>query len=248
MTALTENYHQAGLRVYSDDDNWASVHMISAGGNRDFEFIYEDDGKPRNEGADKLGGIPADAPLDVLRADHLRRHGRSPRRTPTTAQTSTPVGRPAPLSAFTAPIKIGPAALSDLAPSVPMARFDWIRFDPDGTGGGGEIVGRLRRHHAGRRLDASSAADQSPIVNGGTLQIPAAPGDIYQTRNDAKNLIVRDAPDGAWEAITKLNFEGTTQYHQAGIMVYGDDDELHEVRPHRPHRRRATRSSSSSTR
>ena len=29
---LTENYQQAGLRVYSDDDNWASVHMIYAGG------------------------------------------------------------------------------------------------------------------------------------------------------------------------------------------------------------------------
>ena len=50
-TGLTENYQQAGLRVWSDDNNWASVHMISAGGNRDFEFIYEDDGNPRNEGA-----------------------------------------------------------------------------------------------------------------------------------------------------------------------------------------------------
>ena len=56
---LTENYHQAGLRVYSDDDNWASVHMISAGGQRDIEFIYESAGQPRNEAADKLGGIPA---------------------------------------------------------------------------------------------------------------------------------------------------------------------------------------------
>ena len=59
---LTENYHQAGLRVYSDDDNWASVHMISAGGQRDIEFIYESAGQPRNEAADKLGGIPATAP------------------------------------------------------------------------------------------------------------------------------------------------------------------------------------------
>ena len=50
--------------------------------------------------------------------------------------TFTSVGRTAPLSTFTDP-KIGPAALSDLAPTVPMARFDWIRFDPDGTGGGG---------------------------------------------------------------------------------------------------------------
>ena len=33
---VTENYHQAGLRLYSDDENWASVHLISAGGNRQF--------------------------------------------------------------------------------------------------------------------------------------------------------------------------------------------------------------------
>ena len=48
------------------------------------------------------------------------------------------------------------------------------------------------------------------------------PGDVYQTRNDAKNLALRPAPTGPWTATTKLNFEGTTQYHQAGIMVYGD--------------------------
>ena len=34
---------------------------------------------------------------------------------------------------------------------------------------------------------------------------------------------MRDAPDGAWEAVTKLNFKGSAQYQQAGIMVYGDD-------------------------
>ena len=70
---LTENYHQAGLRVYSDDDNWASVHMISAGGQRDIEFIYESAGQPRNEAADKLGGIPADGADDLLRAARVRR-------------------------------------------------------------------------------------------------------------------------------------------------------------------------------
>ncbi len=28
---LVENYQQAGLRVYQDDNNWASVHMIQRG-------------------------------------------------------------------------------------------------------------------------------------------------------------------------------------------------------------------------
>ena len=153
VSALTENYQQAGLRVWSDDDNWASVHMIYAGTGRDFEFIYENDGQPRNEAADKVGGIPADAPLEYY--VRITSDG-----TDLTASYSfdgvdfEPVGRPAPISAFPEPIKIGPAALSDSAPSVPVARFDWIRFDPDGTGGGDRgHRRRVRRHHAGRRLD-----------------------------------------------------------------------------------------------
>ena len=60
--------------MYSDDDNWASVHMISAGGQRDIEFIYESAGQPRNEAADKLGGIPATAPTTYYVRLALRRH------------------------------------------------------------------------------------------------------------------------------------------------------------------------------
>ena len=71
---VTENYHQAGLRLYSDDENWASVHLISAGGNRDVEFIYEAQGNPRNEGADKLGGVPAGFPTTYYVRLDLRRH------------------------------------------------------------------------------------------------------------------------------------------------------------------------------
>ena len=61
--------------------------MIHAGGARDFEFIYEYNGTPRNEGADKLGGIPADSPHDVLGAARLRRHRADGRSTPSTATT-----------------------------------------------------------------------------------------------------------------------------------------------------------------
>ena len=106
-----------------------------------------------------------------------------------------------------------------------MARFDWVRFDPDGQGGGGN--GALVDEFEGTTLGAAwerIRGDQGSVVSGGTLQIPAQPGDIYQTKNDAKNLVVRTAPSGAWEAVAKLNFEGTAQYHQAGIMIYGNDD------------------------
>ena len=108
---LTENYHQAGLRVYSDDDNWASVHMIHAGGQRDFEFIYESAGQPRNEAADKLGGIPADAPTTY----YVRIQSDGEQLTASYSydgDTFFPVGRPAPLESFADP-RIGPVALSD---------------------------------------------------------------------------------------------------------------------------------------
>ena len=224
VTALNENYQQAGLRVYTDDNNWASVHMISAGGNRDFEFIYEAAGNPRNEGADKLGGIPADSPLTY----YVRIVSDGENLTAFYSYNGTtflPVGRPAPLSTFGDAPKIGPAALSDLAPSVPMSRFDWIRFDPDGSGGGGDegVVDEFDGTTLGPDWERIRG-DQSAVVSGSTLQIPAQPGDIYQTRNDAKNLVVRTAPSGAWVATAKLNFEGTAQYHQAGIMVYNDDN------------------------
>ena len=138
--------------------------------------------------------------------------------------TFTPVGRPVSLATFANP-KIGPAALSAEAPTVPVARFDWIRFDPDGSGGGGSegIVDNFDGTELGAAWSRVRPT-QAAVVGSGTLQIPARPGDIYQTRNDAQDLIVRDAPDGAWQAITKINFEGTAQYQQAGIMVYGNDD------------------------
>jgi PKD repeat protein/glucose/arabinose dehydrogenase len=221
---LTENYQQAGLRVYSDDDNWASVHMISAGGQRDVEFIYEAAGNPRNDGQDKLGGVPAGTPTTYY--VQLRSDGQN-----LTAYYSfdgdefLPVGRPAPLSTFTDP-KIGPVALSDSAPSQPDALFDWIRFLPDGTGGGGG--GATVDDFDGTSLAEPPwevvRRDQQLTVSGGALRIPAQQGDVYAAGGNAKNLVLRQAPAGAWEAVTKLSFNGSEQYHQAGLIVYGDDD------------------------
>jgi len=61
-------------------------------------------------------------------------------------------------------------------------------------------------------------------VGSGTLNIPAQAGDIYGGGGDAKNLVMRTAPAGPWVATAKVNFQGSMQYHQAGMLVYGDDD------------------------
>jgi cytochrome c len=226
VAALDENYQQAGLRVWSDDDNWASVHMISAGGNRLFEFIYEANGQPRNGAADNSGPLPADAPLSY----YVRIHSDGTQLTAAYSfdgDTFTPVGQPAPLSTFANP-QIGPTALSDQAPSKPLAYFDWIRFDPDGgSGGGGGGGGTVLDEFNGTDVATPPwevvRRDEAMTVGGGALHIPAAPGDIYGGQNDAKNLVVRAAPTGAWTATTKVAFEGNAQWQQAGLLAYTDD-------------------------
>ena len=120
--------------MYSDDDNWASVHMISAGGNRQFEFIYEAAGNPRNEAADHSDPLPANAPL----AYFVRIHSDGTNLTAPYSfdgETFTTVGRPAPLSTFANPQHRAGRAQSTRRPTKPIAYFDWIRFDPDSGGG-----------------------------------------------------------------------------------------------------------------
>ena len=55
-------------------------------------------------------------------------------------------------------------ALSDQAPSYPVAHFDWIRFNPDepiGGGGGGGFVDEFDGADAGRRLGRASGGTSS---------------------------------------------------------------------------------------
>ena len=80
----------------------------------------------------------------------------------------------------------------------------------------------------GAALDAGWSVvrqDQALSVGGGALNIATENGDVYGTdTNNAKNIVLRTAPSGAWTATTKLNEVGNVQYHQAGLIVYGDDD------------------------
>src|SRR4051812_12941927 len=66
--------------------------------------------------------------------------------------------------------------------------------------------------------------DQTLTLTGGKLNLVAQAGDVYQTANNAKNLVVQPAPAGPWTITTKVNFKGLVQYQQAGLLIYGDDD------------------------
>src|SRR5690606_3050989 len=81
----------------------------------------------------------------------------------------------------------------------------------------------------GDTLDAESWSvvrrDHNLRVSDGSLIMPTSGTDIYGTDNSGSpNLVLRDLPDGPFTVTTKVTMEGTGAYQQAGLLIYGDDD------------------------
>src|SRR5699024_4277158 len=67
--------------------------------------------------------------------------------------------------------------------------------------------------------------DDNLRVSDGSLIMPTSGTDIYGTDNsDSPNLVLQDLPDGPFTVTTKVTMEGTGAYQQAGLLIYGDDD------------------------
>jgi len=67
--------------------------------------------------------------------------------------------------------------------------------------------------------------NQDLTSSGGSLHIPTANADIYGTGTSTlPNLVVQPAPNGAWQATTKVSLAARDAYQQAGLVLYGDDD------------------------
>jgi cytochrome c len=60
-------------------------------------------------------------------------------------------------------------------------------------------------------------------VQGGSLVLPTSVGDLYGGTNTAENLVLQPMPNGAWQATTKVTIAAAANYQQAGLLVYGDD-------------------------
>src|SRR4051794_8581820 len=87
--------------------------------------------------------------------------------------------------------------------------------------------GTFRDDFNGADVDASwqiVRRNQSLTVTGGTANIVTENGDVYGNSNNSKNVVLRQAPSGPWTATIKVNEAGSRQYQQAGLIVYGDDD------------------------
>ncbi len=56
-------------------------------------------------------------------------------------------------------------------------------------------------------------------------------GDLYRDTNNATNLLLENQPEGDYAIETKLTFDPNTNYQQAGLLMYSDDDHYIKVGP-----------------
>jgi len=67
--------------------------------------------------------------------------------------------------------------------------------------------------------------DQNLKVEGGNLVLPTSLTDIYGSgAGTTTNIVLQPAPQGAWTVTTKVTLDARDTYQQAGLVVYGDDD------------------------
>ncbi|WP_207957741.1 ThuA domain-containing protein [Streptomyces sp. YIM 98790] len=67
--------------------------------------------------------------------------------------------------------------------------------------------------------------NQDIAVRDGHLVLPLTATDIYGTGNSGTpNIVLQDLPDGPWEATARVTLPARLAYQQAGLIVYGDDD------------------------
>ena len=72
--------------------------------------------------------------------------------------------------------------------------------------------------------------ETSLISSTGQLEI-TGDGDLYRDSNSAHNLLLETAPGGDYVLETKITFDPDTNYEQAGLLVYSDDDHYIKVGP-----------------
>jgi sugar phosphate isomerase/epimerase len=62
-------------------------------------------------------------------------------------------------------------------------------------------------------------------VRDGALHVTTGVGDLWQGGNNAPNLILQPAPDGTWQATTKVTIDAKAGSEQAALVLYSGDDD-----------------------
>ncbi|MDD9207254.1 DUF1080 domain-containing protein, partial [Georgenia sp. 10Sc9-8] len=223
MTLSPEQaYQQAGLMLYGDDADFIKLALIRTPDGLGYEFIRQADGQPVDGGEIDRISLPEDHPATVF--VRMESDGTTVSASVSTdGETWEPLGRDRALAGIPDP-HVGVFALNGGGDGVPVvdARFESFTLATAGEVGpsdefDGEELDRcrwdtiLRQNTEGYRL-----AD-------GQLVVDALDGDMHGGAANAANVILQDAPEGGWEAVTKVAVPQGEEYEQGGLIVHGND-------------------------
>ncbi|WP_139984529.1 ThuA domain-containing protein [Nocardioides litoris] len=224
------SYQQAGLILYGDDNNYTKLVYSGRSStpnkaNNVIQFASETNATATETNSANLGATFPDTVWLKLASTDGTTVTASYSADGATYQpvTATAAARPVPANA-----KVGMVALAGSGQTAGItAKFDYFTITPDDTatpcGGGNGCL----ENFDGSALPSGWEVVKptgNVTVGGGNLTIPMAGTDLYQTTNTAGDLVLRDLPAGAFTVTTKVTAPIVRQYQQAGLVLYGNDD------------------------
>ena len=228
-----QQYQQAGLLIWEDQDNYAKMVLQGRSASADpatriFQFIREENAQPNEVGDSNSAALGAAFPDTVyVRFVSDGQDLRAAYSADGVDFTTMPQTKSI---ANLEDAKIGLVSLKGNGTSSPVleTQFDWFHITPDDTapapGPDDEFDGDA--------LDTCrwSVVREDPAgyrVADGSLHIDTTPTDIYGEGNtDVPNIVLQDQPGDGWTVETTV--DGSTfdrQYQQGGLIVYGGDDD-----------------------
>jgi beta-xylosidase len=209
-----ENFHQAGLIVYQDDDNYVRLSVVYTE-ERKIEILNEVKGEPVYVNASFLR---SPVTLRLVKQGNTYTGYYSPDGinfklldTVSNNLGSTP--------------KAGLAAFNNSALTSAPARFDYFRlakvpavselfFD------GFDKLALDKRWHWVRE----NPSDWSLGTRPGSLAILGGNGDLWEKRNDNRNILLTDVKAGDFTIETKVDIITVENFQLAGVIIYVNDD------------------------
>lgn len=203
----TQNYQQAGILLNQDADNYIKFVKIYSGGKK-IEIAKEVNGT--------FTATNVNAPTGTVVYLKVSKRG-----TTYTGYYSTDNSTWTLVSSWTgitlSSEKIGLIALNGQITAASInADFDYFHVDQIDS----FSSSTLNSAWSWVRPDSTH---WSLTALSGYMRITTQTGDLYQTTNNAKNLLLQTAPGTDFKAYTTLTFDPTNDYHHAGIIVYQDD-------------------------
>ncbi|WP_454043291.1 ThuA domain-containing protein [Cellulosimicrobium sp. Marseille-Q8652] len=227
-----QQYQQAGLVIWEDQDNYAKMVLQGRSASADaatriFQFIREENAQPNEVGESNSAALGAAFPDTVyVRFVSDGQNLRAAYSADGIDFTTMPQTKSV---ADLENAQIGLVSLKGNGTASPVldAQFDWFHITPDDTA----TAPGPDDEFDGDTLDACrwTVVNEDPTgyrVADGSLQIDTTPTDIYGTDNrPVPNLVLQDQPGEEWTVETVVDGSALDrQYQQGGLLVYGDDD------------------------